>query len=56
VGGVAKVVECLPSKYEVLSSKPRTTKKKNNGMAAQACAEMIELYTLHDYVMIELHR
>jgi hypothetical protein len=25
-------------------------------MAAQACAEMIELYTLHDYVMIELHR
>jgi hypothetical protein len=27
-GGVAQVVECLPSKHEVLSSNPSTEKKK----------------------------
>jgi hypothetical protein len=27
-GGVAQVVECLPSKYEVLSSNPNAEKKK----------------------------
>jgi hypothetical protein len=28
-GGVAQVVECLPSKCEVLSSNPNTGKKEN---------------------------
>jgi hypothetical protein len=27
-GGVAQVVECLPSKFKALSSKPSTEKKK----------------------------
>jgi hypothetical protein len=29
-GGVAQVIECLPSKSESLSSNPRATKKKKN--------------------------
>jgi hypothetical protein len=36
VGGMAHMAECLPSKHKVLSSNPKTTKKKKKKGVGEA--------------------
>jgi hypothetical protein len=40
-GGVAQVVECLPSQLEVLSSNPNIAKKKKKSRAYTKCGELL---------------
>jgi hypothetical protein len=49
---VVQVVECLPSKYEVLSSNPSKCKKRKKGMMCGSVVSSIKPYigrNLHPY-------